>query len=140
MPARSEFIAEARRWIGRPVAPVGAQAQGVNCLGLFVAIARDVGGLERLVAVAEPWCGHAKPPSAGALLRGMKAHLWLLDRKAARPGDILIFRVGGEPQHLALITEPGIVLHADAGKGRVVEHRIKPGWRIAGAFRIPELT
>lgn len=127
----------ARAWVGRPYRPAGARECGVNCLGLFVAILREAGGFEDLAAAAEPHAGFARPPKSGALLRGLKDHLAGVPVENAGPGDLLLFRIGGEPQHLAILTEPGVILHADGVKGRVVEHRLPPGWRPVAAFRIP---
>lgn len=164
MPTRAEFVAEARARIGRPYAPGGAEACGANCLGLFVGIARDLKGLDCLVAAAAPYAGHARPPRPNALLKGLREYLVKIKTHEAGPGDLLLFRVAGAPQHLALLTEPGpstgsgqassracrrttgsgpqgwIILHADARYRRVVEHRLPPGWRPVAAFRIRELS
>ena len=138
-PTRSEFIAEARRRIGNPVNASGAQDCGSNCLGFFVGLARALGGLERLVAAAEPHVGFAKPPSRLALLRGLREHMDQIPIAQATTADLILYNVDGQPRHLALVTEPGIILHADARLG-VVEHRIPSDWRPAAAFRIPEMT
>jgi cell wall-associated NlpC family hydrolase len=139
-PARSDFIAAARTWEGRPYNASGAQACGANCLGLFVAIARGTGGLERLAAAAEPHVGHAKPPARSALLRALRVHLDQVRPGDAKPGDLLLFNVSDEPRHLAILTEPNVILHADALHGRVVQHRLPRDWHPVAAFRIRELV
>ncbi len=139
-PTRSDFIAAARAWEGRPYNASGAQACGANCLGLFVAIARDTSGLERLVTAAEPHVGHAKPPTRYALLRALRAYLDEVPPRDAAPGDLLLFSAGAEPRHLAILTEPNMILHADALHGRVVQHRLPRDWRPVAAFRIQGLV
>ncbi len=148
-PTRAQFIAELRKSIGEPYNKSGGQACGGNCLGRLIHSARETGGLERLVAAAEPHLGHALPPNRFALLLALRRHAHEIKPSKALPGDLLLFNVGGEPRHLAVITEPGVILHADAGarnpktgkaSGLVVEHALPSSWRPTHAFRIPELT
>lgn len=59
---------------------------------------------------------------------------------AARlPGDILLMRFAGEPQHIALYTGATLI-HSYASIRRVVEHRLDIKWarRIVQAYRIKE--
>ena len=44
------------------------------------------------------------------------------------PGDLLLMRFAGEPQHLAVFTGETII-HAYQATGRVVEHSLDDKWR-----------
>lgn len=57
------------------------------------------------------------------------------------PGDILLMRFSGEPQHLAIYTDPNII-HAYEAAGRVVEHILDTSWksRIVAIYRFKELN
>lgn len=131
------FIAAARASLGTPYKAAGACESGANCLGLWAVVLRRV-GQEELARAVERHSGFAQPPARSALLRGLLAapQLERIKPRRARPGDLLLFKVAGAPQHLALVTEPGMILHADAGAGRVVEHGRPPGWRAVAAFRL----
>ena len=136
MPARADLIAAARAWLGKPYRPGGAQACGVNCFGLFIAILRDLGGFEDLVRVGSPYVGLSQPPDPLAFLAGLGGSLQRVQPDAVEPGDFIVYRFDGQAQHLALVTAAGMVLHADSKAGRVVEHRIPPRWQPAAGFRI----
>jgi len=135
------FIAAARSLIGVPYRAAGACESGANCLGLWAVVSRRV-GLDDLACDVERHSGFARPPDRAALLRGLLAAPQLIRVKPrdARPGDLLLFKVARAPQHLALVTEPDMILHADAGAGRVVEHARPPAWRAVAAFRLAALT
>ena len=82
--------------------------------------------------------GFALPPEPGIMLKKMKEHLQVIPTKEILPGDIIVFKIGNEPQHVAIVTEPGIILHADRLVGKVIEHRLPPSWRPVAAFRLKE--
>jgi len=98
--------------------------------------------MEDLARDVERHSGFARPPERTALLRGLlrAPQLIRIKPRDARPGDLLLFKVAGAPQHLALVTEPDMILHADAGAGRVVEHAVPSAWRAVAAFRLAALT
>lgn len=139
MPARSELIAAARGWLGRPYRPGGAQTCGVNCFGLFIAILRGLNGFDDLVRAGEPYVGLSQPPNPLAFLAGLSGSVQRIHSDDAEPGDFIVYRFDGQARHLALVTAPGMVLHADNKAGRVVEHRIPPRWQPAAGFRIAGL-
>lgn len=139
MPTRTKLIKVAKTWIDVPAIASGAQRKGVNCLGLFVGIVREVGGFEDMVKEAEKHVGFRVPITPGDLMRQLSSskHLKLAPRPFdIRPGNLLLLFTRDGPQHLALVTEPGIILHAAQVKKKVVEHRIPEGWRVAAEFEI----
>ncbi len=138
MPTREALIKEALSWVGRPYKPSGAQENGANCLGCMVGILRNLGGLEDLVAEATPHVNYRRPVKSGELMRLLIAskHLVLIRPAKLEVGNLLLLRIQGEPQHLALLVEPRIVIHADAQRGRVIHHGLPDDWVIAAEFRI----
>ncbi len=138
MTTTKAVIEEALIWIGSPYKSSGAQECGANCLGVFGGILRNIGSLEGLVAEIEHHAKYAKPIRSGEFLRLLIASDYL---ETIRPleykvGDFLLMRVRDEPQHMALITEPGIVLHASSLHGRVIRHGLPKNWRPSCEFRI----
>jgi cell wall-associated NlpC family hydrolase len=137
MPGRNEFVEIVRSWIGVPWRNVGTRREGVNCLGLLVGAAREMGGLEDLVYKAEPYANFSRPH--GEMLRKMKEHLGVIGMGEALPGDLALFRIGAEPQHVVLLTDPGMVVHSWKRAGRVREQPIMSDWSLSSVFRIEEL-
>ena len=137
MPDRDDLIAEARRWIGTPWVPAGAErGVGANCLGFLAGVARNL-GFEELAAAFAPYRGHGAPPALKSLLLGLRRHLERVPLAAARPGDVLLFDLGAGLRHVALLSAPATILHAHQTQGRVVEQRLV--WPVHSAYRIPEL-
>ena len=138
MPARQDLVAEARRWIGTPWAPAGAErGVGANCLGFLAGVARNV-GLDELAAAFVPYRGHAAPPAPKTLLLGLRRHLQGRPVAGADAGDLLLFDLGAGLRHVALISAPGTIIHAHQLQGRVVEQRLV--WPAHSAYRIPGVT
>ncbi|HSF96887.1 MAG TPA: NlpC/P60 family protein [Thermohalobaculum sp.] len=139
-PDAARFIAEARAWLGTPWRhQASARGQGCDCIGLVKGAAEAAG----LAAVDEAeWRAEAAYPRAGTmrrLVRGCDRHL-IRVVGPPRPGDILVFALQGEPQHLGILTEAGTIVHADSVRAAVVETAIPPEARIAGAWRLPALS
>lgn len=138
MPTRNELIAVAKTWIDVPAIASGAQRSGVNCLGLFVGIAREIGGLEDMVTEAEKHVGFRVPTTPSGLMKGLvkSNYLELVIPPTMSPGNLVLFFTRDGPQHLALVTEPGVIIHAAQVKKKVVEHLVPKGWRVAREFEI----
>ena len=137
MPDRDDLIAEARRWIGTPWVPAGAErGVGANCLGFLAGVARNL-GLDELARAFAPYRGHGTPPALKSLLLGLRRHLERVPPAAARPGDVLLFDLGADLRHVALLSGPETILHAHQTRGQVVEQRLV--WPVHSAYRIPGL-
>lgn len=138
MTTRKALIREAREWISVPAIESGTHKNGVNCSGLFIGIARNVEGLQKIAAEAEPYSGFKNPMEPGGLLRMLSStnRLRAVTPPILRPGNFVLFYAGKEPQHLTIVTEPGVILHASQIKKKVVEHGIPGDWRVAREFEI----
>lgn len=125
----SELVKAARAYLGCPFHHQGRSRHGLDCAGLLVLAYRDL-GIELLDLPAygrEPWND------------GLRECVESNFRKVARPaepGDILLLRYRREPQHLAIVTDKGMI-HTYATVGKVVETNIGPTWieRIVGTYR-----
>jgi NlpC/P60 family putative phage cell wall peptidase len=78
---------------------------------------------------------------AETLLAAACRHLVKLDDvSAARPGDVLVFRMrdGGVAKHAGILTGPSRLVHAQEGLG-VIEIELGCWWRrrAVAAFRFP---
>ncbi len=142
-----DIIALARGYVGVRFAHQGRGRDGVDCLGLLIAVA-DECGLEfdgkPSSALDVPQYGSR--PDVVALKQKLDAHLTPITRADVRPADIVVLKIDGSPQHLALITDYPMaeemgMIHAYAPARKVVEHRYDKDWRHAtyGAYRLPQL-
>ncbi|MEV5033687.1 C40 family peptidase [Sphingobium sp. LMC3-1-1.1] len=126
MATRADIMAEARRWIGTPFhEQASLRGVGCDCKGLVVGIARECGlpeaaGFHARLAVYGEWVDIA------LLRRGLESEL----RRVAqpRPGDVLLLKVKGRPQHLAMLVDGGSMIHCwGGGRRQVVSSPWTPG-------------
>jgi NlpC/P60 family putative phage cell wall peptidase len=133
---RSDIVAAARLWLGtRFRHQASLRGIGTDCIGLIVGVARELGIPE---AAAFDACadisGYGREPDPAMLLRACST--FLAPCASAMPGDILLLRFKLDPQHFAIMSAPGYMIHAYAQARRVVENRIDDLWRsrIVGAY------
>lgn len=135
MTSRDAVIAEARALLGVRFAHQGRHpAYGLDCLGLLLIVAARTGLLPADSGAEAVRADYSSRPD-GAYLMGRLDH-WLVRQERARPGDVLLLDIHGEPQHLALATDyptPGALgmIHAYAPARKVVEHRYDATWQQA---------
>lgn len=146
---RAAIVAEARSWVGTPYRhQASIKGVGCDCLGL-------VRGVWRALYGEEP---EAPPPyrpdwaetgGRETLLAAARRHLVEIPVSAARPGDVLLFRMSPDAclKHCAILADghPGDpeprMLHAYWGRA-VVESWLGPWWRrrLAHAFSFPDVS
>ncbi len=141
MTTRTEFVAEARSWIGVPYADTGTSRKGCNCLGFIVAVARDV-GLSEIYELYRPWERMSHPETQFSLLRDLSRTLFRIAPAKAVPGDCLLFNRGRGLTHVAIITERDArsitIINADDDKRKVCEYRLI--WNPYAGFQLPGLV
>lgn len=101
----------------------------MDCAGLLVLAFRDCG------VELKDLQGYTRHPWRDGLLRALGVNFSLVQGNP-EPGDILLFRITREPQHLAIATDKGMI-HSHAGSPGVVEHRMDAYWtdRLVGVYR-----
>ena len=133
------FVAAARSYVGVPWRHLGRARTGVDCIGLVLLAARDVG-----VDLPDP-APYAREPQGTRLLEGILAHAQRVSE--VRVGDVLLFRMGLYGGHVGIASlHPAwgvpACLHAYAPRRQVVEQPMDAELRAAliGAFRLPSLS
>lgn len=139
-PTRRFIITIARTWLGTPYHhQASRRGVGADCLGLVRGVWREVYGndAELPPAYSRDW---AEASGEETLLAAASRHLLLIDRKAARGGDVVVFRLRGGlvAKHTAVLTASDSFVHAMEG-GPACEVALSGWWqrRIAGAFAFP---
>lgn len=142
MISRSAILAETRSWIGTPYQhQASARGAGCDCLGLVRGVWRAFLGDEPEAAPAytPDW---AEREGRETLLLAARLYLRETAIEAARPGDVLLFRMDAHSpvKHAAILDEDDRIIHAYWGRA-VVRSRFAPWWRArcAAAFSFPEV-
>lgn len=126
-----DIISAARECVGTPFVHQGRiNGMALDCAGVIVHVARTLG-----FEPVEP-AGYARSPSNGALESAADAQQYLTRVTNRQPGDVLMMRFTGEPQHVGIFTGENII-HSYERVGKVVEHRLDDKWaaRIVRVYR-----
>ncbi len=128
----------ARNYLGVRWLHQGRTRQGLDCAGLVVRAAQDLGLPVNDVG------GYSRIPNGGQMRAVMQAQcIELPPATAPRAGLIALMRFELEPQHVAIIaTHPfgGLSLvHALTHERRVCEHRLDRAWlsRFVALYALP---
>lgn len=129
-----EIIAAARECIGTPFRHQGrVPGKGLDCAGLGIVAAKAV-GIE-----IKDFIGYPNLPFDGMLKKMFdeQKNLVRIARLDAAPGDVLLMRISDAPQHVAILSYNGYMIHAYQSLGKVAEQRIDGVWRskIIAAYR-----
>ena len=133
-------LAAARGWLGTPYRhQASCRGVGADCLGLVRGVWREVLGAEpeSPPAYTPDW---SEATGEERLLAAARRNMDEIPLGAARPGDVLIFRMmgAGPAKHVAIQSAPDRILHAYSGHA-VCETALTRAWRrrIVAAFRFP---
>jgi cell wall-associated NlpC family hydrolase len=137
---RREIVAAARDWVGVPYRHQGRTRNGIDCIGLLLNVAVDVG--HPLTETGGPYS--TQPQGYQLTVPGDK-QLWKPARQDKLiPGDIGLFWVWSrrEPQHIALFGETphGVtIIHSFSKFQKVVEQSWNSLWakRLHCIFNLP---
>lgn len=101
-PSRGALVAaQAEQWIGAPFLWQGRIRAGCDCKGLLAGIAAELGFAE--AASVEALCGdYGGRVPLGRLRQGLARIFDPVAVAERRAGDVLLCRVSGLPQHLAV--------------------------------------
>lgn len=119
MTTRKDIIETARKYLGVRYKHQGRTRFGLDCLGLVVRVAHDLGLSD------EDSTDYGNVPDGKRLMLEFDKRLDVVNH--GQPGDVLLMRFDQNPQHLAIITDKGII-HSYAQARAVVEHGLDDVW------------
>ena len=128
--SRDEWLAAARSWLGVPWVHQGRNRWGVDCIGLVICVARDLGLTDYDVR------GYGRSPMGDFMRR--ECDRLMSPVREAEPGDVMILRFSSMPQHVLIRSDRGVI-HAWAPARRVVEVEYPRAWRsrVVASYRVP---
>ncbi len=139
---REQVIVEARTWLGTPFRHQGRlKGHGVDCIGFPWGVAKDLNLLQDIdldSPKVKPYLGYGKAPAPSKFLGALEEHLVRIEFADVLIADIILFRGKLYPNHLAIVTDFGII-HSSAERGKVVEHCVDAKLKLKRlfAFRFP---
>ena len=137
----SDVVAHARKYMGVRWAHQGRSPAGMDCAGLVIRVAQDL-GLSEFNTTA-----YGRLPLADRLQAIMREQCTELPGGVARaaPGHCVLMKFETDPQHLAFIgdhTHGLSLIHALMLSRKVVEHRMDPQWsgRVVAVYALPGVS
>lgn len=130
----TDIISAARSYIGTPFQHQGRlPGIGLDCAGVGIAAAKSLG------IPIKDFSGYPRTRFDGMLKKMLdeQESLQQIGINDAKPGDVLLMRISADPQHIAIMSYNGYMIHAYANVGKVVEQRIDVDWknRIIAVYR-----
>ena len=138
---RMDAVAETRAWLDTPFKHQGClKGVACDCIGLVggVGVALGLVDYDENSDKAKPFLNYRLMPDSKKMREGLGIFLVPISVTEATVADILFLAWTKEPQHVALISDRGII-HSYSGVGRVVEHALDEQWqrRVTAAYRYP---
>lgn len=141
---REAVVAAARRYIDTPYlhqGRVGGPKGGMDCVGLGVCTAWDIGSKPRSWNIT----GYRRIPDGVSLMHHLGVHMGApsVDVDALQIADLIVLAWDRFPHHVGIIGDyvhGGLsLIHADNVTGKVVEQRLVLGEhaRFVAAFKFP---
>lgn len=125
--SKDSLIAEARRLVGVPFVHQGRSIHGVDCIGLPALAALNLGLDPEKATGLKDTRDYGRQPSSDLLDKVSRSCIRV---SKLEPGLLILFKFPGErdPHHFAILTDKNAIIHADAKRGRVVEHGYRAQW------------
>lgn len=121
------------RWVGLPFAPRGRGPDAYDCWGLVREVSRVHFAAE--LPVWDDYEDLADRERLAGVVTGARGRFESIARP--RAGDLVLFRIGGQPCHVGLVVAPPLFLHTLRGCDSALERWDVAMWarRIEGFYR-----
>lgn len=144
---RHAIVACARHFLGVRFTHQGRSGEGLDCLGLLLVTAERAGlAFERTPVMALDVPTYGVRPDVHFLRQRLDRFLVPIPVQELAPADVVLLKVNGSPQHLAIISDYPMagelgMIHAYAPARKVIERRYDPAWRheTYAAYRLPHV-
>ena len=134
---KDNIIKDARSYLGVPWVHQGRSIRGVDCVG-FIILAMEKNGIN-----IEDIIGYSSKPDGVTLKNGLDTQNCFKEVTTIEPGDVILFRIRHDPQHVALAVPSntakiGIIHSYNGGERKVIEHDLADYWKskIVAIYRL----
>jgi len=131
-----QIILHARKWIDVPFQHQGRSLSGVDCIGIFSSVSKEIG---RTIPIPNNYTHH---PDQKVLISEMERLFDRIKKSEMAYGDLVLLRFADDQKrvpnrHVAIRTDLGL-LHASATFRKVTEHTLDDEWmaKIEHCFRL----
>jgi len=131
-----QIILHSRKWMGSKFRHQGRSKSGIDCIGLFSEVAKEIG---RDIPIPNNYTHH---PDQKFLFSEMNRLFDKITKAEMQAGDLVLMRFMDDHlripcRHVAIITNLG-VLHSSAQFRKVTEHGLDQEWmeKIEHVFRM----
>jgi cell wall-associated NlpC family hydrolase len=127
-------VSEARTWVGVPFRHQGRDRNGIDCVGLPIAVLQALGAVPAEFEITD----YPRQPYQGNLEQRIIAHCTPLPD--AVPGCLIALKWQRSLAHVALYTDADTLIHALERHARVIEHGFRGLWRTryaSGSWALP---
>jgi hypothetical protein len=137
---KNKIVKEAREWLGTKfhhqasLKKTNTEVGACDCLGLVLGVAKTLnlyGKNKQPLWLMVPDY-YPKIPNKTLLAIKLAQLLYPINTNYIMPGDLLLLKIAGNPQHLAIVTDyvdGGLgIIHSLAITRKVVEHRLDAQW------------
>lgn len=131
----NNITVQARTWLGTPFHhQARLKGKGCDCLGLIVGVVDELGLTDEIGRLLSSYdeINYSKEPDGKYLIQKLENILDEVNPSEIKAGDLALFKMGNNPQHLAIITDyQGSLgmIHCYAQARKVVEHRFDEEWQ-----------
>lgn len=143
----SHVVAVAREYLGTPFHHQGrVKGVGVDCVGLVMCVARDLGITSRTDPGFKNYTGYGRSPDGHILREQLGRHMVEVPRDQMRAGDVVCVAFDLYPQHVGIVADyrhGGFsIIHAASRHGKVIETRLLfgPAMSFVAAYRFSEVA
>ncbi len=134
-----QALLAAQGWLGTPyVLGAALRGAGCDCVGLIRGVWSDLTG--NPAPPPPPWRQDWANSSARPLVAAARKYLHPIPLDHARPGDVVVLRIGGTREaHCGILAMDGNFIHAMEGHGVVCVpfSAYRPGLSFAARFPAP---
>ena len=134
---QDKIIAEARSWLGTPFRHQGfKKGVGCDCSGFIRGVLEAVMGFK----YEDAW-NYPHRPHAPALIELLNKYFTKIPISDMQPGDVLLFKIDNNPQHMAIKTDRGMIHAYARGPRKVEEVSFASPWpeRLVGCWRVADI-
>lgn len=130
-----DIVAQARTWRRTPFHhQARLKGKGCDCLGLIVGVVAELGLKDRngVPLATYDEVTYSMSPDGAYLTQKLTSLLDEVPKEKAQAGDLALFKVGDNPQHLAILSDyEGTLgmIHCYLLTRGVVEHRLDDDWK-----------